>query len=180
MNWYVIRSCTRQEARALDGLTELGLSAYMPMGVRWHARKTPKEKVTRPLYPGYLFVRCTPTQFRAVLETDGVHDFLCAFNSAQIPVPIIIPDFVVNRIRDEEERGVYDDTRPTKLERERAERIARGYEKGEKVVVMVGAYSGFISQVIRMASRKRRVVIEGPNGVLTLDVTDIEPVELAA
>lgn len=174
--WYVIRSATRRERTAQEALTDRKIAVYMPLGARWGRLRDRKLVISYPLFPGYMFVRCSPRQFRRVLETDGVHDFLCVLNEADEPVPLAVADALVDRIRDEEERGLFDDTRPTKLERARAERIQRGYRKGERVVVLKGVYAGFFSTVIRMTSRNRRAVIEGPAGVLTLDVTDIDPV----
>jgi transcription antitermination factor NusG len=176
--WYVIRAASRREFDAVEALTENGFSAYVPQGVRWHSFRRSadreKDRIYYPLFSGYLFVGCLPEQFDDVLAISGVHDFLRVPNEAGILVPLPVSEALIAGIADEESRGVYDVTRPSKREKERADRIAKGYKPGERVMVLNGAYAGFLSSVLRMTSKNRRAVIEGPNGVLTLDVRDLE------
>ena len=76
MAWYVVRSATRMEPRAEASLRELGLNVYLPCETRWRRHAHVKERVARPLFPGYLFVDLEPADFYLATRADGVHKIM--------------------------------------------------------------------------------------------------------
>ncbi len=98
--WYVVRSQPNGEARALANIARQGFEAYLPRygATRRHARRV--ERVLRPLFPRYLFVRFDPlkARWRALLSTYGVASLVRA---GEQPAPV--PDGVVEAIRRRED-----------------------------------------------------------------------------
>jgi len=72
----VVRSATRMEPRAEASLRELGLNVYLPCETRWRRHAHVKERVARPLFPGYLFVELEPADFYLASRADGVHKIM--------------------------------------------------------------------------------------------------------
>lgn len=71
MAWYVIKTKSRQESRALTHLENQGLEAYCPWLVRKNGRR-------EALFTGYLFIHleCLATHFAAIRSTRGVSKIL--------------------------------------------------------------------------------------------------------
>ena len=72
--WYVVHTHPHAEARAQEHLRRQGFTTYLPLllKARSHARKT--DRVSRPLFPRYLFVMVDSTQQRwhSIRSTFGV------------------------------------------------------------------------------------------------------------
>ena len=76
-NWYVVRTEPRAEYLAADELKRDGYDIYLP---RVTIPQTSGKRLERPLFPGYLFLRCDPqTQgwptFRKGNRVSGWVDF---------------------------------------------------------------------------------------------------------
>ncbi len=86
--WYVINTHSRSEGLALANLSRQGFEAYLPCYLkrRRHARRT--DTVSRPLFPGYLFVfmDLEVERWYAVKSTIGVKYVIC-HGDAPAPVP---------------------------------------------------------------------------------------------
>ena len=102
--WYVVHAKPNSEVRAALNLDRQGFEAYLPLylGQRRHARRT--ERVAKPLFPRYLFVRLDLDRdpWRAVNGTFGV-SHLVAVNGMPAPVP----DSVVEVTRQRENNEGY-------------------------------------------------------------------------
>jgi transcriptional antiterminator RfaH len=87
-HWCVVHTQPNSETRALLNISRQGFESYLPLYAkqRRHARKL--ERVKRPLFPNYLFVRLDPTldRWRAINGTFGVR-YLVAHETAPLPVP---------------------------------------------------------------------------------------------
>lgn len=86
--WYVVRTKTGQEAKAVFNLNCQGFTTYVPRYARRirHARRT--QSVLRPLFPGYVFVQLDfeTQRWRSVQGTFGVVGFV-QFGDRPTPVP---------------------------------------------------------------------------------------------
>lgn len=80
LTWYCARTAPRREEQARKGLTELGLTAYLPLEMVTVIRRGSRLTEERPLLSRHLFVgvRADTSPWRAIAETDGVERLLSA------------------------------------------------------------------------------------------------------
>ena len=101
-HWYVVHSQPHGEERARLNLERQGFDVYLPKYLkhRRHARRV--ERVRRPLFPRYLFVRFDPerAQWRSINGTFGVA-YLVSHGDEPIPVPDKIVDAMQARHDDD-------------------------------------------------------------------------------
>lgn len=157
--WYAVRTATRREKAAVDGLTERGFVTFLPMQTYWRKllRAKRPEAVERPLIPGYLFVLCEPAQFDDVRAVEAASEFVMATCSDGIDRPIMFPLSEIVGLQVEEARGDYDYTR--------AKRPTYRPLKGDRVRVVGGTYLSFIGRVLSTPKGGRvHVMLEGPLG----------------
>ncbi|MBX3454610.1 transcription termination/antitermination NusG family protein [Ferrovibrio sp.] len=87
--WFVAETQSRQERVAEAHLRRQGFETFLPQFrcLRRHARRT--EMVSRPLFPGYVFVGLDPAQsrWRSVNGTVGCRR-LVAFGDQPLPLPM--------------------------------------------------------------------------------------------
>lgn len=164
--WFAIRSATRRERAAFAGLVEQGFTVFMPCETRWSTTRWAKTKIMAPLYPGYMFVLCTPEDFRRILDIEGVHQFV-RYVVDDVAVPMLIPLAAIIAIQADERAGAFDSTRTT--------RVRYRPKKGHKVQVTAGPWMGFIGKVLATPAKDRvHVMTEGPFGRgVTLDVAHL-------
>jgi transcriptional antiterminator RfaH len=157
--WYVVRSATRQEARAERGLREQGFAVYLPCRTRFvsHARKREAKKV--PLFPGYLFVGIDHESQSCgeVNDTDGVHKLVSV--SGYHGEPAEIPQLWVTAVLVHEVFGTFDATVSSR----------RRFEgkKGDKVEITGGCFIGRLATLmtdVGAADKKTRVELHGLGG----------------
>ncbi len=88
LTWYALRSATRREMDAEEGLVDAGFVVYLPRLIRWRRTSRIKVRIEAPLFGGYLFVGLSPAQDLAdVMEIPGVHQVVKAIADAD-PVPV--------------------------------------------------------------------------------------------
>lgn len=166
--WFALRCATRRERAAHDALTEKGFAVFNPQRVRWTWRRSVKSKVEAPLFAGYLFVECEPTQetFDEITALDGVHQFVRYVRGAELTPMPIGGDFI-ERIQGEVANGDHDLTRPGKASYRPG--------KGERVKIGGGIWSGHMALVLAAPPGERaQVLLEGRfAGKVTLDVAHL-------
>jgi transcriptional antiterminator RfaH len=109
--WFVVRTRSRAEEKALRHLANQGFGPYLPR-YRRHVRHARRNAVVlRPLFPGYLFVRLDPSacRWRSINGTVGVQEIL---TDGDMPLPVAdrIIDEIVAR---EDETGAVKLAAPT-------------------------------------------------------------------
>ncbi|MBU2591330.1 MAG: UpxY family transcription antiterminator [Nitrospinota bacterium] len=87
--WYAVRTRSRHEAKVSDALTDRGFEVFYPtvsVLSRWKDRK---REVKRPLFSGYLFVRCVMAYESrlAILKVFGVANILGSASKYAAPIP---------------------------------------------------------------------------------------------
>lgn len=155
--WYAIRTATRQERRAIEGLAEQGFSTFLPCETRIRQSSRSRDVVNAPLFPGYLFVLCSPQDFRRILETDGVSQFVMLIRANGTSEPAAFPSQAILGLQIDERAGLFDRTRKQK--------VAYRPRKGEKVKITAGVWMGYVAKVLSTPRGERaHVMIDGPFG----------------
>lgn len=124
-------------------INELGFETYIPVERRNIPRNHRKYLRIMPLLgANYLFVRFDRErdEWGAILADPGIHDIL-----GHMQIPQRIPDLMIERIRREEEAGVFDFTKPFSA-----------FAQGDSVEIKEGPFAGLMAKV-RSASPKKRV-----------------------
>lgn len=166
MNWYVVRCPSPRHAA--ESLKEQRFESFHAVETRWHHRRSRKVKVERPLFPGYLFVRCTPADFYRVEKVSGVGSFFrYPFNGVDLH-PVSFPDEALGDLMFRQLRGEFDATQ--------AGRQRFHPKTGERVKVVGGKWRGYIADVLSITSKtnKATVMLEGMEVKMTLDMAHLD------
>lgn len=169
--WYVVYAKVRGELRAAHALRAAGLEVYLPQltTIVRHARKA--ERVERPLFPRYFFVKLSDVEpeFHAVRQ---VRDIECLVGVCGAPRPI--HGRFVYDLQQAEAAGEFDETG--------GESERDPYKAGDQIRVKVGSkFAGWPGKVIRMTEDQRvAVLIRGMGGKDTSKTFNLEELEMAA
>jgi len=138
--WIALYTKANQERTALTNIKRQNFSAYCPMieRTRKHARKV--EKVRRPLFPSYVFVRLDEQKFqwRPLLSTIGVQSVI-RFNDRLG----FMPEGFVEELQDFE-----------KKDKLRA-MTAPKFMAGMKVKMLDGPFQNLIAKVLSLPEKDR-------------------------
>lgn len=99
MPWYAVHTRSRHEYKAHTGLSQKSLTVFLPEMEVWSKRKDRRNKISVPLFPGYLFVQadCLDNEMKlAVLKTVGVVKILGKKENAE---PMPVPDENIEAIQ---------------------------------------------------------------------------------
>lgn len=138
--WYIVRTQSRAEERAVWNLNNQGFETYLPRyrkSVR-HARKT--KTVLCPLFPGYVFVQVNIKRqhWRSINGTFGVISIV-QFGDGPTPIDAAIVDSI--RIR-EDEPGIVNIA-------------SHGLKKGDRVRVCDGAFADYTALLEDISDSQR-------------------------
>ena len=102
--WFVVHCRSNGEQKALFHLRRQGYETYLPFykKIRRHARRL--EKITRPLFPRYLFVKLDleSSCWRPIRSTLGVSQLICRGD-----LPAAVPEGIVEELQSQEnEKGL--------------------------------------------------------------------------
>jgi transcriptional antiterminator RfaH len=143
--WHVVRTNVNCEQRARQGIQALGFEVYMPVEQKWIRHMRKRQRVERPLFGRYLFVRFDAAceHWYPIRFTHGVESIL----TGDRHVPARVPDSWIEEFRRGEQAGIFDRTRE-----------GTAFGKGDKVTVEDGPFAGLVGEVMR-ADGKQRVEI---------------------
>lgn len=109
--WYVVRTKPAAEYAAEVEMRRVGISVYMPQFRREYRHHRSKAWITRqfPLFNGYLFIRADDLKWGALASCKGLERdaILCSASGNRME----IKGSVIERIRENEECGAFDETR---------------------------------------------------------------------
>lgn len=146
MNWYAAYTAIRAETKAAEGLSAIGIEAYVPMEKhdRRHARKV--DTIERVIFARYLFFRAVPDDFWRVNKVEGVE---CIVRDAQRLAPI--PSEWINEIRESERAGYFDYTE--------ARRLANlpSFEANDPVRIIGGPFAGQLATIMAAKPGQERL-----------------------
>lgn len=127
--WYCVRTKQAQERKAAINLASQGFHVFFPLQTVTISHAGHVQRAPRPLFPRYVFV-----EFDVVLKTHGpikstrgCVGLLCNLDGD----PQAIPDKVIEDIRRREE-----------LEKLKSGEIRSGFEAGDKIHILLGAFAG--------------------------------------
>ena len=141
--WYCVRTKPKHDHIAAANLRRnLGLEVFNPSLKFERTTRSGVRRVTEPLFPGYLFVRCTlEKSFDAIQHANGVAT-LVHFGTRVPP----IADSII-----EELQLLFPSAEPLSVE----DRIL----PGEEVAVGEGPFSGMKAVVLRVLPARQRVQV---------------------
>jgi len=166
-HWFAIWTRSRQEKVAASRLEAIGIPHYLPLTTELRQWSDRKQRVTLPLFSGYLFVQMNPLDRRnlQVLNVPGVAGFV---GNSKGPLPI--PDQQVEAIR--------------KVLCEQVEcTVLPLLEEGDRVRVVRGALAGLEGRLIRSNSASRLLIsVQAIHKSLSVNIArqDIEPLSTGA
>lgn len=161
VQWYAVRTATRQEAKVVASLQERGLEVFMPARARWRQTRSAKVRVEVALFTGYMFILCSPAEFYEIRATEGVHQFVRIMGDDGEFAPMPFPAEAIGDIMLRQDLGEFDETRS------KPQRYSP--RKGDRVMVTGGKWYGYLAEVLSLAPNKRsaKVRIEGVGGAPT-------------
>jgi len=159
-HWYAAHTSANHEKRIANRLSSLGIEHYLPLYVAIRRWKDRSVRLSRPLFPGYIFVRLLHGTRLAVLQIRGVANLVGSGGA-----PISIADSEILRIQ-----GF----------------LAQGYTAephrylavGRRVRVVNGPLQGIEGIVVNRRNRQRFVVsFESIQRSVSVEVAgfDLEP-----
>ncbi len=82
--WYVLRTKSQFEKKVADFLYKKGINYYLPLRESSKIYQYRRVTVTKPLFPGYVFVRCNPLQKQEIVHTGYIAITLRVRKDAQL------------------------------------------------------------------------------------------------
>ncbi|WP_198162233.1 MULTISPECIES: transcription termination/antitermination protein NusG [unclassified Methylosinus] len=140
--WGVVNTHPHRERLAIENLMRQQFHVYCPFMLERvrHARRT--REVSRPLFPGYVFVElASDTRWTPICSTFGVRTLVRSGEN-----PSMLPSDFVEDLKIREVDGVI--VAPS-----------RRFEIGQKVRIAGGAFQDFVATVIDMDERDRIIVL---------------------
>lgn len=162
MDWFVISTKTNKEKIAEKNLILQGFEVFLPLiqKTRRHARRV--DKVLRPIFPGYLFVRfdAAMARWRSINGTIGVRHILTNNGHPQT----VAKNFVELLLGNLNEYGAVEDPKKT-------------FAVGSKIEVVSGAMQGRLATILSADEQGRVQILLAMMGrkiVATISSEDLE------
>jgi transcriptional antiterminator RfaH len=144
VSWFVVRTQSRAEEKAVRHLGNQGFVTYLPRYRRRvrHARRL--QLLLRPLFPGYLFVQLDPElcRWRSINGTIGVREIL-----SNGEAPLAVADRIIDEIKARE-----DDTGTVKL-------VPPSFARGQVVRLLEGPLADLNGLFEEMRDESRVVLL---------------------
>lgn len=139
--WYLINSKPKQELRAEEHLKNQGINNILPTIEIEKIIRGKRQKVSEPLFPGYLFVELETNgqDWSKIRSTRGVRDFV-RFGG----VPGRVPDSVLEQLK-------LLDTSETQLE-------TNAPKAGEKIIITEGPFKD-LEGIYKISNGEERSIV---------------------
>lgn len=147
--WAVVRTHPSKERLAEEHLARQQFEIYCPRVVKRVRKLRCHQKVIRPLFPGYLFVRVAPERqhWRPILSTFGVQTLIC-FGER----PGLLDNAFIACLKDREVEGLIVRSAPVGGSVE-------PYRPGDRVQVNGGPFDGAVATILALREKDRLVVL---------------------
>jgi transcriptional antiterminator RfaH len=161
IGWYIALTEPSRETKALSGIERNGFVCNLPTFIKsiW-AGRSKRRLVTRPLFPGYLFVRFDQGYERwdIVRDVSGVRGFLSVNGR-----PARIPQLAIDTIN----------IKVAEMKLPPKQRSA--YREGQSVRIMEGPFAALVGPIERLSNRGRvDVLIDLFGGKVPVEVHESE------
>lgn len=169
--WFIIRTATRQEKRAMASLREAEFTCFYPSRTAWdHVTREPRRKL-RPYFPGYAFVEVPDDRsLYDVSSVEGVVGFIWIARTAGERRAAVLARKDIRDLVVSEVFGLFDETyiAPWKP------------EKGEMVQVCDGGpMDGFVGKVVKTKGANRIKVLFDRLGASNMEVSQVREPHVA-
>lgn len=157
LEWKVIYVSSRAEKKVAERLSQQGIECYVPLKKEMKQWSDRKKVVESPMINGYVFVKPTNMQRDAVLQNQGVLNYV-RYNGGDANVR----ENEIDALRSIEEKGYH-------VQGE----FTTAFSQGDKVKIEYGPFKGLFGSV--KAEAKQHVfliAIEGIGYTLTVKVPD--------
>jgi transcription antitermination factor NusG len=159
LNWYAIYTKPRHEKSVNNLLTLKKIKSFLPLKEVLKRWKDRQQKVSLPVFPGYLFVKIAKDKFLEIIKTPGIVKIVGILNK---PVPI--PDEQIKSVEI--------------LIKSKLRFSSYPYlKKGDKVLIRSGPLKGAIG-MIEGKKKKNKLIISvdliGQSVVVEIDGLDVE------
>ena len=150
MNWFCLSSYDPTTSATL--LREAGYVAYCPQErvTRRRGRKT--QDVTRPVWPGYLFVHCFSDELGGALKVGQAFDFIRYTDDHGDRVPLAMVRNALVPIILAEAFGALDFTDKTPP--------AYRPSKGDRVKLTSGKFVGYFARIMAVSKNRAKLEVE--------------------
>lgn len=138
-SWHVLYVVVKNEKKVAGQLIERRISHYLPLRKEVHRWSDRRVAIMAPLFPGYLFVRCSSEQRFAIAGLPGAVRFVSTGVA-----PAVIPDSEFVRLKellDSQSVKAHDYLQP-----------------GRRVRLTGGVFDGFEGTYVRDQGRLRAIV----------------------
>ena len=137
--WYLVQVKPNGYRMAERNLVRQGFTCFQPLMRATERRGTHFKQVSRPLFPGYLFVAFDPARapWRKINSTAGVARLLSLGNTPQE-----VPEGLVADLR-------------ARLDAEGHVILSDELSAGDRVEIQSGPFAGFFAEVVRLAPEAR-------------------------
>ncbi len=142
-NWYAVRTRSNYEHKVNFLLAKKSWETFYPTVLKWSRRKDRKKKIARPLFPGYLFVKCasSPYDWLEIKKTEGIVNIL-----GNQKIPQAIPQEQIDSVRKIVESGI--------------DPLPHPYlNAGDRVVVVEGPLRGAVGIFEKFNDKRGTLVI---------------------
>lgn len=159
-NWYLVQVKGSAYSLAERNLTRQGFVCFQPMVKQTKRRSTQFYDVSRPLFPGYMFVQFVPTDmtWRKISNTVGVTRLLCMGN-----LPLVVPAGLVESVK-------------KNLDADGYFAGSVGLKEGDRINIQSGPFTDFVAEVESIEADARvslLLTLMGQNALITLDLSQI-------
>lgn len=151
--WHVAYTNIRCERRAYMGLTEKGITAYLPVRTKWVTHARVKRQVEQALFPRYLFFRLGADN--SWFDLKGVDGIECVLRVDGAPAAISAGGLA--DLASAQRSGAFDET----IDRAASMRV------GEPVKIARGPLEGFLATVRSVLGAGRVEVVVDFMGMAT-------------
>ena len=161
--WYVLHTKSRFENVVFDGLRKKAIEAFLPKVTVPSRRKDRRKMIRVPLFPGYVFVNSDldPTHHLDILKTVGAVRLI---GDHQGPISVLDETVASLQIMTNTDQPISTGT---------------AFQKGQRVMVVNGPFSGVVGIFERYQGQQRIVVhIEalGQFAAVEVDIDDVEKI----
>lgn len=160
--WFALYVRHRHEKAVAKGVSEKGLTVFLPLYKVAHRWKDRMQELVLPLFPNYVFILAAPSQRNVVLSTPGIYDFV---RLSGVPAPV--PAEEIEAVRQAVTHGLNAEPHPF-------------LKTGDRVRVKTGPLGGMEGILVRKKNFYRLVLsveLLVRSISVEVDVSDVERVE---
>jgi transcriptional antiterminator RfaH len=133
MKWYILYTRHHHERAVYERLLEKGFQSYLPLAMVWRKSKGGTRRVTTPLFPRHVFVRCYLEMY-AHLELISIPGVMRLLEDAQGQL-LVMPEHEVRLLRRLSDSDALIEQGKYQMEGERVE-VVQGHLSGISGIIL--------------------------------------------